>query len=162
MLPVSGALQLNTSGARCERPMTSKGRIVQIAETAGFGRGQEQVPQAGVASPRFEFLADGKLGRRTEPLGFLIETTFVRVDMRRHELAEAIAQLRAPRALTQIHRDLSSVRRRRALWRATSFGCCVASWGSVYGGEPLRTLRMILPVAAFGRSSSTMNCLGHL
>ena len=51
MLPVSGAEQLNTSGAIGERPMIShKRRVFEIGQArAVFALGQEQVPQPGGA-----------------------------------------------------------------------------------------------------------------
>ena len=114
MLPVSGALQLKTSGARCERPMIShKGAYSRLVEAAGLGGGQKQVPQSGGARQRLQLLDDRGHGPGAEPFGFLIKAALVRIDVRGHELAQAGGQILASRTLTQVHVGLP-FRRRRA------------------------------------------------
>ena len=60
MLPVSGAEQLNTSGAMGDRPMISHKRSVFEIRQAGaiFALGKKQIPQLLLASLLFQFFDD--------------------------------------------------------------------------------------------------------
>ena len=97
-------------------------RVFKIGQAALGGR-KEEVPQTRGPGERLELLDHRKNGPRTEPLGFLIEAPLVRIDVRGHELENPRAQLRAARALADIHSTallflFSERRRARSVARA--------------------------------------------
>ena len=107
MLPVSGALQLNTSGARCERPMIShKGAYSRLVRPPWIMRRQKQVPQPRGSRERLQFLDDRMHGPGAEALGFLVIAALVRIDVLGHEGADAHRKFGAAGALADVHGGL--------------------------------------------------------
>src|SRR4029077_8098064 len=75
-------------------------------EVSGAARligGKKQVPQACGLGARLQFLNNGKHSPGTKALGLLVEAPLVRVDVIGHEIANALAEVGAPRALADVH-----------------------------------------------------------
>ena len=87
MLPVSGAEQLNTSGAIVERPMIShSGAYSRLVKPgAVFALRQEQIPQPGGARLWLQFFDHRDRLPAIRPVGVLVIARLIRVDVLLHE-----------------------------------------------------------------------------
>ena len=102
MLPVSGAEQLNTSGAQCTRPMIShSGAYSRLDERAAVRFRQEQVPQARGARLGLQLLDDRHRLPALARSHVGVPLVLVRIDVLVHEGHELLAAAPAPSACTR-------------------------------------------------------------
>ena len=105
MLPVSGAEQLNTSGANGERPMISQSGAYSrlVSPAPSFALRQEQVPQPGGARLRLQLLDDRPRLPAHVGADAVIVFALVRIDVLVHEMAELFLKVLDLGGMGEIH-----------------------------------------------------------
>ena len=105
MLPVSGAEQLNTSGAHGTRPIDSARCVFEVRQPCAMRRlGKEQIPQPGACLRLQLFDEFGRSPARAALRVFFdLIKPFVRINVLLHKRIDALAQLLDFRRIVELH-----------------------------------------------------------